>query len=69
MSQGPWVEHKPVPQREQEQLAAEIAGHWHGLGHPNVKVWAEPGENSGGGVAPYVVKSNLVRGLPPRRAG
>lgn len=49
-------------------LARKIERHWKAKGHPNVKAWVE---KSGGGllnVPIFVVRSNLINGLPPKVA-
>lgn len=43
-------------------LAREIQNRWHGMGCPSVRVWAGADGNE------LVIRSNLVNGLPPRRA-
>ena len=47
-------------------LADEIELRWRQLGHTTVEVWVEPMDVHGGG---YMVRSNLVGGMPPGRSG
>lgn len=47
------------------RLAKRIQQKWHDLGHANVRVWVcDAAEESRHGL--YVVRSNLVNGLPPK---
>ena len=48
------------------RYARQIENYWSGLGFPNVRCWVErvsAGANRGLG---YEIRSNLIRGLPPR---
>jgi len=53
-----------------EQNAEDIRNFWHSRGHHGVRVWIEPvqiksnGRGNGGGQI-WVVRTNLVRGMPP----
>lgn len=53
-------------------LAATIAAKWASVGHPDVRVWIDDQAIEraavGGVTRMPVVRSNLVNGLPPRRA-
>jgi hypothetical protein len=61
----------PVPRELSSQigahaLAKEIEAWWHTRGYPQVKAWVSdaPHVSSKGNI--YAVKTNLVRGMPPR---
>jgi|TARA_Y100000310_G_scaffold304804_1_gene344330 hypothetical protein len=49
-----------------EELATRIEEYWHEKGYPNVLVWAE--QEWFGKSKVFVIKSNLVNGLPPDAA-
>lgn len=51
-------------------LAAVIRDHWHAKGFPMVSVWVDAIElrpsHRGGKIQIFVIRSNLVNGLPPK---
>jgi hypothetical protein len=50
-----------------QHTAARLQAYWHAQGHKTVRHWVEHASGTrGGGHGIYVVRSNLVRGLPPR---
>jgi hypothetical protein len=48
-------------------LASRIKDHWRQLGHTRVEAWVELALTDKSGHQIFAVRSNLVRGLPPRR--
>lgn len=51
------------------RLAKQLQKHWHDLGYPAARFWAEPIQERFAKVGTYEiyrVASNLVNGLPPR---
>lgn len=55
----------------QHQLADIARKAWHKMGHEDVKVWVEQttiGNPHGHATVIEEIRSNLVNGLPPRRA-
>ena len=57
----------PTGKAGAERFAALIQERWHECGHKDVRAWAEGVTLNGGpkGDIIYVVRSNLVGGLPP----
>ena len=54
--------------REEAQLlASRIKDHWRQLGHAGVDTWVELALTDKSGHQIFAVRSNLVRGLPPRK--
>lgn len=54
-----------------EALAARLTAYWlaQGQGHTTARFWVEPGRYNGSNSGVFVVRSNLVRGHPPRIPG
>jgi len=48
-----------------EQLAERLNAYWHGHGYPAARHWVETANIAGRGDV-FVVRSNLVDGVPPR---
>jgi hypothetical protein len=53
-----------LTQAASARLATRIYTHWRALGHFNVRVWSELASSRSDRDI-YVVRSNLIRGLPP----
>ena len=61
-----------LSQRAAMALAKRLEGHWHTLGYPAARFWAEPVDERFAKVGTYEiykVNCNLVNGLPPRFRG
>lgn len=49
-----------------EQLAEQLTAFWHARGYRQVQFWVEPLHEPRCRHITYVVRGNLVRGLPPK---
>lgn len=56
--------YEATSKKNAESLSKRIEDYWHKEGHPQVKIWPVS-ENALGFGEIWVVRSNLVRGMPP----
>lgn len=59
-----WIGPNPVSKENAQILADRIRAYWHRIGHTQVMAYAKQTSVLGHGEV-WVVRSNLIRGLPP----